>query len=241
MRSPNRPSNAGDISPRPMPELEQQESTSASFSEAILGRAFFEDRYVKRLAALSPTVRILGLASLLAGLLIIPYLGAVGFWDPWEVHYGEVARGMVHRSDYVFPYWENGWMFSKPVMTYWMTALGLNLVGAVSGAEALGRYTEWGVRVPYALLSIAALALLSLAVSRVVSRRAGLATAFVLGTMPMYFLLSRQAVTDTPVVAAMIAALACAIIGQLDDGIRARERNGWWYGFYVFCAVATLA
>ncbi|HYX90226.1 MAG TPA: glycosyltransferase family 39 protein, partial [Myxococcaceae bacterium] len=95
------------------------------------------------------------------------------------------------------------------------------------------------MRLPFVAMSIAALALLALAVGRVVNRRAGLATAFALATMPMYFLLSRQAVTDTPFVAAMVAALASAIIGQLDE--TTGHRAAWWYAFYVFCAIATLA
>src|SRR5918996_347659 len=223
-----------------MAELEtKQESASATFSEAILGRSFFEDRYIKKLAALSPKVRLAGLAALLGAVLVLPYLGAVGLWDPWETHYGEVARQMIQRGDYVYPYWENGWMFSKPAMTYWMSALGLLLVGANSGSGALGLFTEWGMRLPFALLSIASLVLLSMAGGRLVSRRAGLATAFVLATMPMYFLVSRQAVTDTPCVAAMVAALASALIGQLDE--TTRHRAAWWYAFYVFCAIATLA
>jgi 4-amino-4-deoxy-L-arabinose transferase-like glycosyltransferase len=223
-----------------MPELEtKQEAASASFSEAILGRSFFDDRYIKRLAALSPKVRMAGIATLLGAVLVLPYLGAVGLWDPWETHYGEVARQMIQRNDYVYPYWENGWMFSKPAMTYWLSALGMKLVGANSGTGPLGLFTEWGMRLPFAALSIASLVMLSLAVGRLVSRRAGLATAFVLATMPMYFLVSRQAVTDTPCVAAMVAALSSAMIGQLDE--TTRHRAAWWYAFYVSCAIATLA
>jgi 4-amino-4-deoxy-L-arabinose transferase-like glycosyltransferase len=57
--------------------------------------------------------------------------------------------------------------------------------------------------------------------------------------MPLYFLLSRQAVTDTPVVSAMICGMACAIIGQLDPNTK--HRAGWWYGFYVFMGIGVLA
>jgi 4-amino-4-deoxy-L-arabinose transferase-like glycosyltransferase len=223
-----------------MPELDsKQETITASFSEAVLGRAFFEDRYLRRIAALSPTARLVGLAAVLGAVLLVPYLGAVGLWDPWETHYGEVARQMVYRGDWVYPYWENGWMFSKPAFTYWLVALGQMLVRADTGSGPLGLFTEWGMRLPFVAMSIAALALLALAVGRVVNRRAGLATAFALATMPMYFLLSRQAVTDTPFVAAMVAALASAIIGQLDE--TTGHRAAWWYAFYVFCAIATLA
>ncbi|WP_244222287.1 ArnT family glycosyltransferase, partial [Corallococcus exercitus] len=174
-----------------------------------------------------------------AALLFVPYLGAVGLWDPWETHYGEVGRQMIQRSDYVYPFWENAWFFSKPPLTMWMQALGMNLVGALKGDGAMGLYTEWGMRMPFALLSITAVALLSLAVARVVSMRAGLATGFVLATMPLYFLLTRQTVTDTPFVTTFVCAMACALIGQLDD--TTKHRAAWWYAFYVFAGLATLA
>ncbi len=95
------------------------------------------------------------------------------------------------------------------------------------------------MRMPFALLSITAVALLSLAVSRVVSLRAGLATGFVLATMPLYFLLTRQTVTDTPFVTTLVCAMACALIGQLDE--TTKHRSAWWYGFYVFMGLSVLA
>nr|WP_211485310.1 glycosyltransferase family 39 protein [Corallococcus exiguus] len=174
-----------------------------------------------------------------AALLFVPYLGAVGLWDPWETHYGEVGRQMIQRADYVYPFWENAWFFSKPPLTMWMQALGMNIVGALRGDGAMGLYTEWGMRMPFALLSITAVALLSLAVARIVNMRAGLATGFVLATMPLYFLLTRQTVTDTPFVTTFVCAMACALIGQLDD--TTKHRAGWWYAFYVFAGLATLA
>jgi hypothetical protein len=120
-----------------------------------------------------------------------------------------------------------------------MQALGMLVVGTLRSEGALGLYTEWGMRLPFALLSITAVTLLSLAVARVVSVRAGLATGFVLATMPLYFLLTRQTVTDTPFVTTLVCAMACALIGQLDE--TTRHRAGWWYAFYVFCGLSTLA
>lgn len=290
--------------------MEQEETTNATFAEAILGKGFFEDPLWRRVQALSQSWRIGAFMAVFAGLLFIPYLGAVGMWDPWEVHYGEVARQMIHRGDYVYEYWENGWLFSKPAMTMWLMVLGMKLVGtnaiafgepgaagtayvvlwvvlaggfgvaswflrqrkqpvlatgaffaalasgvalalslsrvraATVGAPtqpegALSIYTEWGMRLPFAIVSIIAVTLLTIALSRTVSRRAALATGFVLCTMPLYFLLTRQAVTDTPFVSFFICAMACAIIGQLDA--TTRHRAGWWYASYVFMGAATLA
>lgn len=213
--------------------------TDESFSEAILGKGFLGDERVKRFLALPSDWRVIALSAALAGFLFLPYLGAVGLWDPWETHYGEVARSMIHRNDYLRPYWENAWFFSKPVLTMWLQAFGMQVVGTNRTEGALALLTEWGFRLPSTLFSLLAVVLLSLAVARVVSRRAGLATAFVLATMPLYFLISRQAVTDTPFIAALVSAVACAMIAQLDRA--AKHRTAWWYAFYVFCALGTLA
>lgn len=218
---------------------EQTPQREQTFSQAILGEETLTTTWGKKWLALSFSARVVLATAGFAALLFVPYLGAVGLWDPWETHYGEVGRQMIQRSDYVYPFWENAWFFSKPPLTMWMQALGMNLVGALRGDGAMGLYTEWGMRMPFALLSIAAVSLLSLAVARVVGMRAGLATGFVLATMPLYFLLTRQTVTDTPFVTTFVCAMACAIIGQLDD--TTKHRAGWWYGFYVFAGLSTLA
>lgn len=218
---------------------QQEQQREQTFAEAVLGKETFSARWMQRWVALPDSARVVTATAFFAALLFLPYLGAVGLWDCWETHYGEVARSMIVRRDYVFPYWENAWFFSKPPLTMWMQALGMQVVGTVRAGDKLGLYTEWGMRVPFALLSITAVALLSLAVSRVVSRRAGLATGFVLATMPLYFLLTRQTVTDTPFVTTFVCAMACAFIGQLDD--TTKHRAAWWYGFYVFAGLSTLA
>ncbi|HME90134.1 MAG TPA: glycosyltransferase family 39 protein, partial [Myxococcaceae bacterium] len=186
-----------------------------------------------------PERRTAAVVAAFAGLLFIPYLGAVGLWDCWETHYGEVARSMVQRNDYVYPYWESAWFFSKPPLTMWIQALGMQLVGTNRTDGALALYTEWGMRLPFTLWFILALSLLCYALCRLVSRRVALATGFILATMPLCFLLTRQTVTDTPLVCAMTCALACGLIGQLDE--KTAHRSAWWYAFYFFCGLATLA
>jgi 4-amino-4-deoxy-L-arabinose transferase-like glycosyltransferase len=205
----------------------------------VLGGKLSDEKWGRRWLQLPLTLRFVTVMAGFASLLFLPYLGAVGLWDPWETHYGEVARMMVERDDYVYPWWENAWFFSKPPMTMWLQALGMKVVGTLRSAGELGLYTEWGMRTPFALLSITAVTLLSLAVSRVVSLRAGLATGFVLATMPLYFLLTRQTVTDTPFVTTLVCAMACALIGQLDE--TTKRRTAWWYGFYIFMGLSVLA
>ena len=71
--------------------------------------------------------------TLLGLFLFLPALGSVGLWDPWETHYAEVAREMIARHDFVYPHWGSAYFYSKPVLTLWMIAAGLLLVGAEAG------------------------------------------------------------------------------------------------------------
>lgn len=275
----------------------------ATLTEAILGRELISAPLFSKLRAWPAELRASLFAVLMASGVLLPYLGAVGLWDPWEVHYGEVAREMIQRNDYVHPFWENAWFFSKPAFTMWMQALGLQaaevgpllalvlaaLLGGLglmlytgklkgasstkefwgvlgltfgtffltlfiwskavnlqwrfstvdSGPDALPLFTEWGFRLPFAGFSILAIGLLAYAMTIAVNARAALASALVLITMPLYFLLSRQAVTDTPIISATIAGVACAMVGLFDK--TTKYKSEWWYASYVFFAIATLA
>lgn len=275
----------------------------ATLTEAIFGKELINAPMLSKVRAWPAEFRAALASVLLASAVLLPYLGAVGLWDPWETHYGEVAREMVQRNDYVHPYWENAWFFSKPAFTMWMQALGLQasdagpmlalVLGAVlaglgfalyggkvkgasatkefwgalamtfgafflvlffwskavtlpwrfstaaAGPDAMPEFTEWGFRLPFAGFSILAIGLLAYAMTIAVSARAAMATAVVLVTMPLYFLLSRQAVTDTPIVSATISGIACAMVGLFDK--QSKYRSEWWYGSYVFFAIATLA
>ncbi len=140
----------------------------------------------------------------LGALVFLPWLGAVGFWDPWEPHYGEVAREMIDRRDWVHPHWEHAYFFSKPILTFWLMAPMMLLAGT-DGAGGMGVYTEWLVRLPFAALAILAMVLTYLAVRRTLGRRVALFAALVTATSPMYFLMARQAVTCSPTGAASSA------------------------------------
>jgi 4-amino-4-deoxy-L-arabinose transferase-like glycosyltransferase len=187
---------------------------------------------------------------LLAGLCVaifVPYLGAVGFWDPWEPHYGEVARSMVVRQDYVHPYWESSYFFSKPIMSLWMMAVGMLLAGTNNPAGLASAnpmwggtslYTEWCVRSMFALVALGGVLFTYLAVARTMSRRAAIWSAVVLATSPFYFLLARQAMVDMPFVAFNTMAISCLMIAVFE---KEQIQDGWLYAFYALVGISTLA
>jgi 4-amino-4-deoxy-L-arabinose transferase-like glycosyltransferase len=194
--------------------------------------------------------RGVALVVLGAAAVFLPWLGSVGLWDPWEGHYGEVARQMLVRDDWVHPYWENAYFFSKPVLLLWMDAAAMALAGVHHRAlppgsfpggptpSGISTYTEWAVRLPVALLAVVACALVFVAVRRLASQRAGYAAAGALATSPFYFLMARQAITDMPFVALLTSGAMCFAVALWDARAHGRA---WAYAGYAFLAFATLA
>src|SRR3954466_11452967 len=109
--------------------------------------------WLRWLGPLSAERRLVLALSLVAAVLFVPWLGAVGFWDPWEPHYGEVAREMIARGDYIHPWWESVWFFSKPAVDRWVMAAGVLLANTNGPDRWTGIYTEWLVRFPFAAMS----------------------------------------------------------------------------------------
>lgn len=151
----------------------------------------------------------------LGALLYLPTLGAFGFYDPWEGHYAEVARQMVWRDDWVSLFWENNWFWSKPVGIFWMMAVAFKGFGA----------SDFVARLPFALTGLAGMVFVYYFCRRLWTARAGVIAAFVLGTIPQFMFISRQVMTDVPVVVLTIIGVGCLILALFgpdeDDAPRA--------------------
>lgn len=151
-----------------------------------------------------------------AWLAYAPWLGKSSLIDPWETHYGEVAREVLARSDWISFWWaQDGFFWSKPPLSIWLEAASFALFGVHFEPDhlldSLGRAPaepEWAVRLPALLLSLAALYLSYRLVRRGFGRRAALYGGVVLATTPFWSLLARQATTDMPYVACATAAIA---------------------------------
>lgn len=162
----------------------------------------------------------------IVSLLYLPMLGSHSLSDPWETHYGEVAREILARNDWISLWWaQDGWFWSKPILDFWIQALCMSLFGVrfapgqMLSASLEGRtpWPEWAVRMPVFLLSLAAIYLLYKAVAKLFGRRAGFMGGLILATMPQWFLVSHQTMTDMPFVATMAAAMALFMLGVHSD------------------------
>ena len=80
------------------------------------------------------------------------------------------------------------WFFSKPVLIMYGDIIGMHLVG----------FGDWAIRLPWALLGSLVVLFAYVHFSLIFNRRTGLLAAGMLMTAPLFFFLSRQAITDLP-------------------------------------------
>jgi len=184
-------------------------------------------------------------------LLYVPFAGTYGLWDPWETHYGEVARQMTVRQDYISLWWpgsprDQEAFWSKPVLTFWlislsMQAFGIGGRGSDPAEMALSWKAEWALRMPAILMGVLAVTGVFWLVSRLVGRRAGLLSAVVLATFPMFGLITRQAMTDIVFIGPMTMALCLGAMALFDDADEELPRRQWrrfsWPHHRVFYTV----
>ncbi|MFT3691512.1 MAG: hypothetical protein QM831_00105 [Kofleriaceae bacterium] len=175
------------------------------------------------------------LAILVSLFVLVPGIQSYSLVDPWETHYGEVARMMLQNHDLVHMEWpggqgptENEGFRSKPVLTMWMDAAGLTALGVAkdggySGEMVSSVRTMIGMRLPFVLSAVFGLVMMWLMLLKLVSRRVAWLALLVVGSTPMFCLISRQSIPDMPHAAFVMGALSMFTLA-VEDGDRAISR-----------------
>jgi 4-amino-4-deoxy-L-arabinose transferase-like glycosyltransferase len=163
---------------------------------------------------------------LLAGavwLAVFHGLGAVPLFDVDEGAFGEATREMLARGDYVST-WLNGQpRFDKPILTYWLQAASVRLLGL----------TELALRLPSALAATAWIAAVYAFARRVLDRDTARAAAFIAATSAGVVVIGRGAIADA--LLNLFLALAMFDIHRelVDPQARRRRRAFLWVGLGV--------
>jgi 4-amino-4-deoxy-L-arabinose transferase-like glycosyltransferase len=193
------------------------------------------DEPLAPVAGSAPRPRPLGLelalVVVIALAVLVPGIQRYSLVDPWETHYGEVARMMLQNHDWVFTDWPGGMdpkdhegFRSKPVLSFWlmaasMTAFDVADNGGYSGEMTDSTMTMVAIRMPFILMAVMGLTLMWWMLARLVSRRMAWLGLLVVGTSPMFAMIGRQAIPDMPHLACLIGALSMFVM-SIENGDR---------------------
>jgi len=191
-------------------------------------------------------------------------MSASGPWDPWETHYGEVARNIVLRSDPVDLWWQGGnggphataerSFASKPALPFWCMALSMKLLGVGTGSDPTEMvqpfWPEFAIRLPSMVFGLGATIFLGMVAWRLKGPRAGVLVGLVLATMPQWAMASRQALTDIYFVGPVVVAAGSWAMAWLQPdrdlvrrgtGFKSLPNDRAYFVFLLAFAVAAVA
>jgi 4-amino-4-deoxy-L-arabinose transferase-like glycosyltransferase len=164
-------------------------------------------------ASFQPLRFELAVVTVLALALLLPGVWSYSLIDPWETHYGEVARRMLQDRDWVHTQWQDEGFRSKPVLTFWLMAGAMKLLGVADGGGYSGEMvqspvTMLAIRLPFVLFGVMGLVLTWWMLARLIGRRVAYLGLLVIGTCPFYALVARQGITDMTLVGCLLGVVA---------------------------------
>ena len=177
--------------------------------------------------------------GILIGICFVLYFLNLHRWDLWnpdEPRYGQVAKEMVNRGDWVLMHYNGNVYPDKPPLFFWAVA--------ISSFFRQG-FTSFSVRFPSALFGTLTVLLTFLIGKRFYSSRVGFLSGLILATSLEFAYLSTRANIDT-----MLTFFTTGSLYFFSKWYGDREGKGKEggkagdfsiYGFYVGMALATLA
>jgi 4-amino-4-deoxy-L-arabinose transferase-like glycosyltransferase len=171
---------------------------------------------VLRLSQLSPAWRAALIGALVAAIATLPGLGTGTLWDNSETAYGEVAREILLYHDPVVLHLNGVPWFVQPPLYFWMAALFAQIFGT----------SEFALRLPSALATIAMGGAVGYVVARTTSSRAAILASIVLSTSLMQAIVGHLAIMDALLDLAVVVAIL-SWFGALRTGSRLAWYVGW--------------
>ena len=173
---------------------------------------------------------LIALLFFIAGTWSLPLI------DRDEPRFAEAAREMRQGGDYVVPYFNHGYRFDKPPLTYWLQVAAYRLFGE----------NDFAARLPSVLAGALTVLVVFAFATRLHGASAGASAALIFMTCLQTFMHARGAVADMLMV--LFFTLAIWSGWELIDARKADGRGracltpgGWWLIFYGALALGFLA
>ena len=142
---------------------------------------------------------LVGLLLIAAFLVAIVGNNAFPLVDRDEALYAQSSRQMLESGDWTTPYYLDTPRLKKPVGIYWLQAASMRALGE----------TVFAIRLPSALASVATLALLSVALPRMIGHRRAFWATFVFATTLLPTYLAKVGMTDAVLNLTITAGMLC--------------------------------
>jgi len=163
-------------------------------------------------------------ALLIPSLVLFPFLGSGGIWDPHELDVADFARRIAVN---LFGVQSLSIMDMDNAMPT-IEQLGkgeLPFTSIAAGFAAFGLH-EWAGRLPLALWALAGVAAVYWLVTRLMDERAGAFASIVLSTMPLFFVQARTMLGDIVTFSSVTMAIAGLGVLAFDDRSGFKSRIG---------------
>ncbi|MEW5818927.1 MAG: glycosyltransferase family 39 protein [Cyanobacteriota bacterium] len=169
------------------------------------------------------------LITLLVLSFIFFFLKLWGFslFDVDEPRYAEAAREMIESNNWITPYFNYVVRFDKPVLFYWLIAISYKIFGV----------SEFAARLPSAIMATLIVFAVFFFGRKHINSKYGFISALVTITSIEIVGLARMSITDMTLAAFITFMLMAGFTAAHSEG---KQRNFWWYAFYVFAALGML-
>ncbi len=168
-----------------------------------------------KFSRLTPVVFIVWLVFYMFGNNMLPVT------DPVESNYALTAKEMVLSGDWLSPQIYGTYWYDKPIMIYWLIALGFKVFGIA----------DWVVRLPSAIFGALSVATMYQSTRTMSGKWAlGLIGASVLGTSLMFWSVAHGVITDMVLLYTTLMVMIYSYKGLV-------EQKPDWRGILAFCVV----
>ncbi|OGP95031.1 MAG: hypothetical protein A2157_04705 [Deltaproteobacteria bacterium RBG_16_47_11] len=202
----------------------------------MISKIFYEKEHL-RLGQLfqQPWVQVIVLL-VFCSLLFILGVGCWDLWNPDEPRYGQVAKEMVERGDWILMHVNGNTYEDKPPLFFWLIALSSFLWQG---------FTSFSVRFPSAFLSTLTVLLTFFLGKKLYGSRTGFLSAVVLATSFEFAYLSTRANIDATLTFITTASIFLFLQWHQHNKAEGKEdkdkKSLCIYGFYIGMGLATLA
>ena len=161
--------------------------------------------------------------------LFFANIGKYPLIDVDETRYVAIARDMLNANDWMTLKLNQEFFFEKPPLYFWLVNTSFLILGQISEAAA---------RIPIALFATLTTFVLYFSGKKIHSRTLGLLSALITATSFEFLILSKIAILDLILSACIIIS---TMLGFLTFFADEKNKKYYWWGFYIFSALAVLA